>query len=133
MPAVSVTKLALFGETYSILDGVIAFWSGGRYGLFVLVFAFSVVLPIAKIALGFWAWRRSAQSQPALERVLKLFATVSKWSMLDVFMVAVLVLALEGSVITTADIHVGLLLFAAAVVTSSFALHRLVARITKST
>lgn len=128
MPAVSVTRLVLFGETYSILDGVVTFWSHGRYGLFVLVFAFSVVLPVAKLAVGIWAWCRSGPRRPGLQRALRLFAAVSKWSMLDVFMVALLVLALEGSVITTADIHAGLVLFAAAVLTSSLALHRLARR-----
>ncbi len=128
MPAVSITRFSLFGETYSILDGVLAFWSQQRYGLFALVFAFSVVLPVAKTAVAIWAWRRPPAADPALDRTLRLFAAVSKWSMLDVLIIALLVLVLEGSLIAAADIHAGLVLFAAAVVTSSIALHRMVAR-----
>jgi len=128
MPAVSITQFALFDETYSIIEGVFAFWSQERYGLFVLVFAFSVVLPVAKTTVAAWAWLRPAAADPALGKALRLFAAVSRWSMLDVLILAILVVALEGSLITTADIHVGLVLFAAAVVTSSVALHRLVAR-----
>ena len=130
MPAVSITRFALFGETYSILDGVLAFWSEGRYVLFVLVFAVSVVLPVAKTAVAIWAWRRPAAGR-ALGAALGLFAALSKWSMLDVLIVAVLVLALEGSLFTTADIHAGLALFAAAVLMSSLALHRMTARTAK--
>ena len=44
MPALSVTRFALFGATYSILDGVFAFWSDGRYGLFFVVFVTFVVI-----------------------------------------------------------------------------------------
>ncbi len=128
MPAVSITRFSLFGETYSILDGVLAFWSEGRYGLFVLIFGFSVVLPVAKTAVALWAWHRPAAADSALGKALGLLAALSKWSMLDVLIVAVLVLALEGSLFTTADIHAGLVLFAAAVLTSSLALHRMRAR-----
>ena len=127
MPAVSITKFSLFGKTYSILEGVLGFWSEDRYGLFLLVFAISGVLPVAKTVVAIWAWRRPGAAS-ALGKVLRIFAALSKWSMLDVVIVAVLVLALEGSLFTTADIHAGLALFAAAVLTSSLALHRMIAR-----
>lgn len=127
-PAVSLTSFVVFGATYSILDGVLAFWSDGRHGLFALVFAVSVVLPVVKIAAGAWAWWRPGDPGGTRTRMLGFVAAVSRWSMLDVAIVAILVLALEGSLITTADIHLGLVLFAAAAAVSSAALHRLVRR-----
>lgn len=128
VPAVSVTSFVLFGETYSIVDGVLAFWSDERYGLFVLVFLFSVVLPLAKVAVGVWAWIGAADPGSLPDRLLRAAAWVSRWSMLDVCIVALLVVALEGSLLTTADIHAGLVLFAAGVVASTIATHRLVRR-----
>lgn len=128
MPAISITKLALFADTYSILDGVLAFWTSGRYGLFALVFVFSLVFPVVKVGLGLWAWLSSTRDDGMLERLLRAFAAVSKWSMLDVFIVALLVLALQGSVLTTADLHAGLVLFAAAVLASTVATQRLAKR-----
>ena len=123
-----MTSFVLFGRTYSIIDGVLAFWSDGRYGLFVLVFLFSVVLPLGKVLLGLWAWIGAVRPGSPPERLLRAAARASRWSMLDVFIVALLVVALEGSLLTTADIHAGLVLFAAGVVVSTIATHRLVRR-----
>ncbi len=128
MPAISVTRFVLFGETYSIIDGILGFWSDGRYGLFVLVFLFSVVLPLGKVAAGVWAWLAAADPGSLPDRLLRAAAWISRWSMLDVCIVALLVVALEGSLLTTADIHAGLVLFAAGVVVSTIATHRLVTR-----
>lgn len=128
VPAVSVTSFVLFGETYSIVDGVLAFWSDERYCLFVLVFLFSVVLPLGKVAVAIWAWTGAADPGSLPDRLLRAAAWVSRWSMLDVCIVALLVVALEGSLLTTADIHAGLVLFAAGVVVSTIATHRLVRR-----
>ena len=128
MPAISVTSFVVFGETYSILGGVLAFWTDGRYGLFLLVFLFSVVLPLGKVLVGIWAWLAAAPGGSPAGRLLRAAAWVSRWSMLDVFIVALLVVALEGSLLSTADIHAGLVLFAVGVVVSTVATHRLVQR-----
>ena len=128
MPAVSVTSFVVFGTTYSILDGVLAFWSDGRYLLFALVFLFSVVLPLGKVAVGIWTWLAAAPGGSLAGRLLRAAAWVSRWSMLDVCIVALLVVALEGSLLTTADIHAGLVLFALGVAASTIATHRLVER-----
>ena len=54
-----------------------------------------------------------------------LLATLSKWSMLDVFIIAVLVLALEGSLITAASLGAGISLFAGSVLLSGWAYRQL--------
>ena len=56
-------------------------------------------------------------------------AALSKWSMLDVFVVAVIVVMLEGSLLSDADARPGLFLFAASVVLSTLAVQRLKSRI----
>ncbi len=126
MPALSVTRFVVFGETWSILDGVLAFWSDGRYALFALVFPFSVVLPLGKVAIGIWAWLAAAPGGSLPGRAAG--GRVSRWSMLDVCIVALLVVALEGSLLTTADIHAGLVVFAIGIAVSTVATYRLVQR-----
>ena len=125
MPAISVTKLMLFADTYSIFEAVFTFWTAGEYGLFALVFFFSLVFPAAKIMTALWAWVFATDDDDAIQRVLGVFAAVSRWSMLDVFIVAVTVLVIEGSLLTTADIHFGIILFALSVIFSTIALHRI--------
>jgi paraquat-inducible protein A len=125
MPAISFTRFALITQTYSLLDGVLAFYASKKYVLFAVVFVFSIVLPALKILVGLWAWAPGARNRAMLGKVVRLFAAISKWSMLDVFIIAVMVLALEGSLFTTSDVKIGVVLFAAAVVLSTLALMRL--------
>jgi paraquat-inducible protein A len=125
MPAFSITSLAWFTSTFSLLDGVFAFYRAQNYVLFAVVFVFSLVLPASKILVGLWAWAAGLRGHPALGGVLGWLAAVSKWSMLDVFIVALMVLALEGSLLTFSDIHAGIVLFAASVVLSTLAMMRL--------
>ncbi len=124
MPAISVTKLMMFADTYSIFGAVFTFWTAGNFGLFALVFFFSVVFPAAKILIALWAWFFAGENHDLTRRILKIFAAVSRWSMLDVFIVAVTVLVIEGSLLTSADIHLGIVLFALSVIMSTIALHR---------
>ena len=130
MPAISITRLFVFTDTYSIAGAVFAFWSHGNYLLFIFVFFFSLLFPAAKIFVAFWAWALSDQKEEGeeLKRICRLFAAISKWSMLDVFIVALTVLAVEGSLLGAADVHLGIVLFAASVVLSTLAIQRLAAR-----
>ncbi len=42
-PAISITRMAVFSDTYSIVGAVFAFLDGGRYVLFAIVFFFSLL------------------------------------------------------------------------------------------
>jgi uncharacterized paraquat-inducible protein A len=48
---------------------------------------------------------------------------------LDVFIVALTVLAVEGSLLAAADVHLGIVLFAISVILSTLAIQRLSAQI----
>ncbi len=89
------------------------------------VFFFSLVFPSAKILIALWAWVLAGRDQDRMRRVMTLFAAVSKWSMLDVFIIALTVLVVEGSLLAAADIHFGIVLFTLSVVMSTFAIQRL--------
>lgn len=128
MPAISITSLAVFSDTYSIAEAVFAFWEAGKFLLFAIVGAFSLILPSVKIAVALLVWWTEPSDGARARRLVGVFARISKWSMLDVFIVALTVLAIEGSLISTADIHIGVVLFAASVVLSTLAIHRLAAR-----
>ena len=125
MPAVSIRRLAFFADTYSLLDGILAFWMRGDVLLFGLLFAFSVLFPAIKIATGLLAWSTGGRQSERLAGLVRTMAAVSRWSMLDVFIVALTVLVADGRLLSSADLHAGILLFAAAAVASTVATHRL--------
>ncbi len=125
MPAISVTRLVFFDQTYSIWDAVLAYRSDGHMVLFILVLVFSVLFPTAKILVGSWVWASAGTGARVSRSLLGLLATVSRWSMLDVFIVALTVLVVDGRILDSADIHFGVVLFAAAAIASTLATHRL--------
>ena len=52
-------------------------------------------------------------------RLTGALAGLSKWSMLDVFVIARVVLVVDGQLLSSADGHVGVIAFAASVVASN--------------
>lgn len=123
MPAISVSRLAFFEQTYSIWDAIVRYLDDGKLALFALVLVFSVLFPAAKIGVGLWVWATAAPQ--VAHTTLRLLATVSRWSMVDVFIIALMVLVVDGRMLDTADIHFGIVLFAAAAIASTLATHRL--------
>ncbi|HET7777299.1 MAG TPA: paraquat-inducible protein A [Rudaea sp.] len=99
IPANTLTVMrtdSLFGrEDHTILGGVVDLWNGGSWDLAVIVFVASIVVPILKmLALALLAisvQRRSRWRQHDRARRYRMLEAVGHWSMLDVFVVALLV------------------------------------------
>ncbi len=128
LPAISVTSLGIFEQTFSLSEGVARLAREHEYALFALVFFFTLAFPIVKIFVGLAACTLANTHPVTFRRLLKVIAALSKWSMLDVFVVALLVLIVDGNVLSSADVRSGALLFAAAILLSTFAIYRLQVR-----
>ena len=101
--------------TYSVLTGILALFRHDAAGLGALLFGFSVIFPMLKLAL--------LAATTATERrdgwLVRLTHHAGKFSMLDVFVVALLVLAIKGLPgDSTATLGWGVYAFAASVVMS---------------
>ena len=79
--------------TYSVIGGIGALFRHNSGGLGALLFAFSVVFPAAKLAL---LAATTAARPGGGSAVLRLSHHAGKFSMLDVFVVALIVLAVKG-------------------------------------
>lgn len=124
MPVISVRSMLVFQQEFSLLDGVVAFLRSGDYFLFAVVGLFTVLLPTMKIGTALLVWTLGLTHGWA-PRLVSLFEKISRWSMLDVLVVALTILLLEGSLVTRADIGLGIVLFGSAVILSMIATHRL--------
>jgi paraquat-inducible protein A len=79
-----------------------------------------VVFPIAKLALLYWMWfGRADRSQRAF--VVKWLDKIGKWSMLDVYIVAVLIVAVKLGPLADVTLEPGLYVFGAAVLLTMLA------------
>ncbi len=126
LPIMTVHKLVFFAEEVSIFAGVRQLWDNGNIFLCVVVLTFSVAFPALKTALAVALWYGADARGPLLGRSLEWLEAIGRWSMLDVFVVALTIVAIQVSIITDVVTHPGLYVFTAAVVLSMAGVRRLV-------
>lgn len=119
-PIVTMTKLVFFENTFSVFSGVMQLFEEKKYFLFFVIVAFSIVLPFLKIVMLFLILSNSENMRAKLQRHLQWMHQFGKWSMLDVFIVAVLVVSVKLGAIVHVDMRYGLYAFAASVVLTMF-------------
>jgi paraquat-inducible protein A len=123
MPLMSVSRLYFFDENPSLLGVIGSLWSGGEWLLAGIVAIFSVILPITKLAVG----QLAASQVPAAAHILHRWITIlSKWSMLDVLLVALVIFGAKTSGLATAIAQPGLWFFTASAILSAVAAHLIV-------
>jgi paraquat-inducible protein A len=121
LPFTSVTKLWLFQNQISVYHGLIILWQAGELFLFLILFVFTVCFPFVKLTamLVLWLWPR-LDVEPA-RRLFHFVANLGKWSMLDVFVVAILVLTIKSSGVANIKVGAGFFLFFVSVMLTQFA------------
>ncbi|MGD9346395.1 MAG: paraquat-inducible protein A [Candidatus Aminicenantes bacterium] len=120
-PVMTFKKLIFYKNTFSIQSGLATLFKEGEYILFLIIFVFTILFPVAKILLLFLMNYRRSGSPDTKKRLLSYLSCVSKWSMLDVFIVAMLVVIVTGRI----EVRWGIYMFAAAVILSTLATQRL--------
>jgi hypothetical protein len=85
----SKPPIEVYGQTRSIVGSIRHLFSVGSYTAATLILFFSVVVPLTKSLLVSWAVLQS--NQEARSRTLFFVETIAKWSMADVFAVAVMI------------------------------------------
>ncbi len=101
---------------YSILGGILSMIAHGNVGIGLLLLAFSVVFPVVKLFALMWGAERDALGIPE-GRLARFAHQAGKWSMLDVLVLGLLVLAIKGLPgNTTIELGWGVYAFAASVV-----------------
>ena len=121
LPALTVSAF-FHSEQYSLAGAVFGFAAAGDWFLFGLTFLFTVLLPLAKVAACLALWFAAPRGAGA--RLADGLAALSRWSMVDVFIVALVVLVVDGQLLTSADIHAGIVVFTAGVLLSGWAARR---------
>ena len=112
-----MTVRQLFGEeTYSILGAVRRMWGEGQYFLAALVGGFSIVFPVVKNGLLLVVTSSSVELTIEERQALHQFTSaVARYSMLDVFVVAILVVILKTGGLFEVTVGWGLFAFCAAI------------------
>ena len=115
-----VTRTAAGSDEHTIIDGILQLWSSGSWLLALLVFFASLLVPILKmLAMGLLllsVQRRSSWRLSERAELYRLLEFIGRWSMLDIYVVALLVALVRLEAVATIDAGPGAIAFAAVVV-----------------
>lgn len=113
------------GEPDTILSGVQSLLASGMWPLAVVVFFASIIVPLIKLfGLTFllvsvhYKWRWRPKQRTILYRITE---AVGRWSMIDIFMISILVALVRLEAIATVEPGAAATSFAAVVVLTMFA------------
>lgn len=116
LPLLAVSRLWLLDEEPSLVEIVSSLWRDGEWALAAVIGLFSLALPAAKLVyLHILALGGGAH---ALHRAM---GVISKWSMLDVLLVAVVIFAAKTSGLASATTKPGLWFFATSAILTALA------------
>ncbi|HWA28641.1 MAG TPA: paraquat-inducible protein A [Lacunisphaera sp.] len=120
-PFFNVTKFWVFSSGVSVVGGIVTLLREGEYFLFTVLTLFTLVFPCTKLGLLAFIWLERDHELARVRRLMGWVEALGKWSMLDVFVVAILIVAMKSA--TVADIRpgVGLYLFTFSVIATQVA------------
>ena len=116
LPIMEVSNFWIFHGTYSILDGIIVLLEQGDILIAVVIIAFSILVPALKIMALLGLWQRIRQGKHISSRLPALLDGMGKWSMLDVFVVALIVFTAKASTFADATVAPAVVPFIASIV-----------------
>ena len=126
LPMLTISQFIVMETSFSVVSGIYQLLLNGQILLFLLVALFSLVLPVLKIVALFRILRVKHGNPVVVSRYLHLMHEYGRWSMLDVLVVAVLIVAVKLGTIASIEIHIGLYVFAAAVLLIMYVTNRVV-------
>ncbi len=119
LPVLTVRKI-WEKNTFTILGGVQNLCEDRQFFLAAVIFFFSIVFPFAKLAALYAIWFLPMRPE-SRKRILGGLSMLGKWSMLDVFVVAVIIVSVKLGVLASANAEEGIYYFAASILLAMIA------------
>lgn len=116
-PLMKVEKMVLWKNEYSVMQGVRSLWDQQQFALATILFFFSIVFPTIKLGALAFIWFVPLSEQKR-QGALHWLGLLGKWSMLDVFVVAILIVLVKLGPLARVEAQRGLYWFATAIVIS---------------
>lgn len=94
LPIMSIRELGVTTES-TIVEGLVQFWQARSYPIAIVIFSASILIPLLKIFALLWLCAAAKgivpHSAKVLGRVYWITELLGRWSMVDIFVVAILV------------------------------------------
>ncbi|WP_256212452.1 paraquat-inducible protein A [Loktanella sp. DSM 29012] len=115
-----LTSTLLDRSEQTIIGGVIELLHYGSYGIATIVFVASIMIPVGKfIAIAYLAWavqHRSSRNQHQRHKLYDVVEFIGRWSMIDVFVVAILSALVQLNAVATINPGIAALSFGLSVI-----------------
>jgi len=122
---IMITELLGSKMPSTILAGVILLWSEGSYPVAMVIFIASIMVPTLKmLAIAWLCWDAKGHGRRDSERMHLIYEVVEfvgRWSMIDVFVIAVLSALVRMGALMNIYPAIGALMFALVVILTMFA------------
>jgi len=124
LPMMSTSSL-FSSQTDTIMSGIVFLWADGSWHLALIVFIASILVPLAKMLSLLvlllsvqldWNWRAMERA-----RLYRLIDAIGRWSMLDIFVVALLSTVVQLTALASVHPGPGAVAFGAVVVLTMLA------------
>ncbi len=115
LPLISVEKFYVFENRVSLWSGTWGLLTEGEWFLGVILFSFSILFPLAKNLLMLALLHGLPAARRRMHVVLQALSILGKWSMLDVFIVAILVCSIKLGLLANTEVLIGVYFFASSV------------------
>jgi paraquat-inducible protein A len=117
LPLLNIQQMIFWKSEYSVFRGVIELTKHGDYVIAAIIFFFSVVFPIFKLLMMFIIWEFKLE-QEKRKTFIHWLGILGKWSMLDVFVVAIIIVIIKIGPLAKTQAQSGLYFFTAAILLS---------------
>ena len=88
LPLITVSKFIVVSTTYTLLSGIFSLLLNGQFILFIAVFLFSIILPLAKMYCLYQVFFNADNiHSPKIDHYITLMHNFGRWAMLDVMVV----------------------------------------------
>lgn len=111
LPLMRFESFYVFSTDASLIEVILSLWTGGDAMLALLVGLVSVVFPLAKLLL-VAVEEMAGQARPGEGALTRLVPILSKWSMMDVLLVSIVIFATKTSGLAQAFTQPGLWFYA---------------------
>jgi len=124
LPVMTIVELGEVSEN-TIVGGMLTFWRSGAYPIAIVIFTASILIPLLKIIALSWlclaASGKLHPSPPMLGKIYWFTELLGRWSMVDIFVVGILVALVQLGNYMSITVGPGALAFAGVVVLTMFA------------
>lgn len=112
----SIRQLYIFEDQFSVVSALFLLMDDGQVLLALVIGLFSLVMPLLKLCVLARALSSFKFDNSHKSTILNWMHRFGRWSMLDVFIVAVLIVGVKLSAFASVELHMGLWAFSLALI-----------------